>query len=67
MFGIKVENKDGTVASYEEIRLDSGLISEELFSGVEARVRTQLVALLIGIYDSGYHHFFQVKKEGASS
>ena len=66
MFGVKVENKDGTVASYEEIRLDSGLISEELFSGVEARVRAQLVALLIGIYDSGYHHFFQVKRSAGS-
>jgi Transglutaminase-like superfamily len=63
MFGVKVKNKDGTVASYGEIRLDTSLISEELFSRVEAPVRPQLLALLIGIYDSGYHHFLQIKNK----
>jgi hypothetical protein len=67
MFGVKVENKDGTVASYEESCLEPGSISEELFPGVEPRVRAQLVPLLVGIYDSGYHHFFQIRKKRSSS
>lgn len=62
MFGAKVQNQVGAVASYRELRLNSGLISDKLFPSVEAQNRPRLLALLVGLYDSGYHHIFQIKK-----
>lgn len=61
MFGVGFENKDGIVASYREIRLNPDLISEDSFSSFDPKVRQRLMALLPGIFSSGYHHFIQIR------
>ena len=62
-FGLKFLNKDGTVASYRDIRLDTSLISEDLFARFDEEVRRRLLTLLPGIFQTGYHHFFYLKSK----
>jgi hypothetical protein len=67
MFGVEFENKDGAVASYKEIRLNPGLISEDSFSSLDPRMRQRLMTLLPGLFSSGYHHFIQIRDEREKS
>ena len=60
-FGVKFQNKDGQVASYKEVRLDTSLITENLFARFDADFRRRLMDLLPGAYGSGYHHFYYYK------
>jgi transglutaminase-like putative cysteine protease len=62
-FGLTFRNKDGEVASYRDVRLDTSLITEDLFAKFDERVRQQLLALLPAIYQTGYHHFFYFKQK----
>jgi hypothetical protein len=62
-FGLKFLNKDGTVASYRDIRLNTSLISEDLFARFDEKVRLSLLQLLPGIFQTGYHHFFYLKSK----
>jgi hypothetical protein len=62
-FGLAFKNKDGEVASYEDVRLNPNLISAELFHKFDDRVRQQLLTLLPDIYRTGYHHFYYFKKQ----
>jgi transglutaminase-like putative cysteine protease len=62
-FGLKFLNKDGTVASYRDIRLNTSLISEDLFAKFDEKVRRQLLTLLPGVFQTGYHHFFYLKSK----
>src|SRR6266404_2146637 len=62
-FGLKFLNKDGTVASYRDIRLDTSLISEELFAKFTEKVQRDLRTLLPAVYGTGYHHFFYFRGE----
>jgi len=59
-FGIKF-NKDRDIASYRDVRLDTSVISEDLFQKFRPKVRRQFMALLPGIYETGYHHFYYFK------
>jgi len=59
--GLKFQNKEGNVASYRETRLDTSLVSADLFRRVDIRVPRQFLADLPGIYDTGYHHFYCFK------
>ena len=61
-FGIKF-NKDRDVASYRDVRLDTSVISEDLFQKFRPKVRRQFMALLPGIYETGYHHFYYLKEQ----
>ncbi|MFY9556310.1 MAG: transglutaminase-like domain-containing protein [Blastocatellia bacterium] len=60
-FGVKFQNEPGRVASYRDVRLDPGLIREDLFVRFKPKIRRQWMALLPPIYDTGYHHFYYFK------
>jgi len=62
-FGLAFKNKDGEVASYEDVRLNPNLIAAVLFHKFDDKVRQQLLTLLPGIYQTGYHHFYYFKKQ----
>ena len=62
-FGIKF-NKDRDIASYRDVRLDTSVITAELFQKMRPKVGRQIRALLLGIYDTGYHHFYYLKNDG---
>jgi|GEM_PF-1299790 len=62
-FGLKFLNKDGTVASYRDIRLDTSLISEELLARFTEKVQRDLRTLLPAVYGTGYHHYFYFRGE----
>jgi hypothetical protein len=62
-FGLKFLNKDGTVASYRDIRLDTSLISEDLLAKFTEKVQRDLRTLLPAVYGTGYHHFFYFRGE----
>ena len=59
-FGIEF-NKDRDIASYRDVRLDTSMISEDLFQRFGPQVRRQFMTLLPGIYETGYHHFYYFK------
>ena len=58
-FGARFPNKDGQIASYKEVRLDTSLITETLFAKFDADFRRHLMELLPGAYETGYHHFYR--------
>jgi transglutaminase-like putative cysteine protease len=62
-FGLKFRKKDGSVASYKDVRLDTSLISEDLLARFTEKVRRELMMLLPAVYDTGYHHYFYFQGE----
>lgn len=62
-FGVTFQNKDGQVASYKEVRLDTSLITEKLFAKFDADFRRDVMDLLPGAYETGYHHFYYYKNK----
>jgi len=62
-FGLAFRNRDGDVASYQDVRLDPALITADLVKKFDAKLRQQLLMLLPGIYQTGYHHFYYFKKQ----
>jgi len=62
-FGLKFLKKDGTVASYKDVRLDTSLISEDLFAKFTEKVRGKVMTLLPAVYRTGYHHYFYFRGE----
>jgi hypothetical protein len=60
-FGVKFQKKDGQVASYKDVRLDTSLITENLFAKFDADFRHHLMELLPAAYETGYHHFYYFK------
>lgn len=60
-YGIKFQNREGKVASYKDVRLDPGLIKEDLLTRVEPKKRREVFSLLLGVYGTGYHHFYYFK------
>jgi hypothetical protein len=62
-FGLTFRNRDGEVAGYRDVRLDTSLITEDLFEKFNEKVRRNLQELLPAIYQTGYHHFFYFKQK----
>lgn len=62
-FGVKFLRKDGQVASYRDVRLDTSLITEALFSKFEPRFRREVLALLLDAYKTGWHHYYYFKSD----
>ena len=60
-YGIKFQNDNGKVASYEEVRLKPELIKEELLMNVEPIRRREILSLLTRVYSTGYHHLYCFK------
>jgi len=60
-FGVKFQRKDGQVASYRDVRLDTSLITENLFAKFDPDFRRHLMEVLPGAYETGYHHFYYFK------
>ena len=60
-FGVKFHNKDGQVASYKDVRLDTGMITEDLFVTFDPQFRRKLMEMLPAIYQTGFHHFYYFK------
>jgi Transglutaminase-like superfamily len=67
-YDLRFLKKDGSVASYNDVRLDTNLISKDLLTKFPEKVRSELMTLLPGVYGTGYHHFFYFRGEqwGAS-
>jgi len=62
-YGLIFRNSNGEVASYHDVRLNTGLISENLLEKFPEDVRRQLNSLLPAVYGTGYHHFFYFRGE----
>lgn len=62
-YGVKFQIRDGQIASYKEVRLDTSLIPEDLFQSVRGKIRHRVVELIKGIYETGYHHFYQFENK----
>lgn len=62
-FGVKFQNRDGQVASYKQVRLDTSVITEDLFAKFDSDVRRYLMGFLPGLYETGYHHFYYYKNK----
>jgi hypothetical protein len=60
-YGTVYRNGDGAVASYKELRLDPSAIKEDLFQRFPLKQRRETVALLLGIFRTGHHHFYCFK------
>jgi transglutaminase-like putative cysteine protease len=60
-FGIKYLNAEGKIASYNEVRLDPSLITEEHFARYKMKERLQWVSFMRGVYETGFHHFYYLK------
>jgi len=58
-YGVKFQNKDGQIASYRDVRLDTSLISEDLFQSVRRKIRRRVVEHIKGMYATGYHHLYR--------
>jgi hypothetical protein len=60
-YGTVYRNRDGAVMSYAQLRLDPSAIKEELFTRLTPKQRRATVALLLGIFATGEHHFYVYK------
>jgi hypothetical protein len=60
-YGVKFLNKDGSVASYKDVRLDTSVITEDLFLRFKPEKRRELAAWLPTVYNTGFHHFYRFK------
>jgi transglutaminase superfamily protein len=60
-FGVKFQRKGGQVASYRDVRLDTSLITEDLFAKFDAKFRRHLMDILPAAYATGQHHFYYFK------
>jgi len=60
-YGVCFRRPDGRVASYKDVRLDTSLISEALFMKFAPTIRRNVLALLLGSYKTGWHHFYYFK------
>ena len=60
-YGTVYRNREGEVASYEQLRLDPSAIKEELFARLTPKQRRATVALLLGVFSTGHHHFYYFK------
>lgn len=60
-YGVTFLNKDGNVESYRDVRLEPGVITAELLAGFPSQRRRDILALLSGVYNSGYHHYYYFK------
>ncbi|HJZ67627.1 MAG TPA: hypothetical protein VKF81_05875, partial [Blastocatellia bacterium] len=60
-FGYKLQNEQGEVLSYKDVRLNPKLINENLFARFSPKARRRLAALLAEIYGTGYHHYYYFK------
>ena len=61
-FGLIFRNEDGTVCTYRDLRLNSGLLSQTLARYAPRESRRKLLSQLPGIYESGFHHFYQFRR-----
>jgi hypothetical protein len=62
-YGLIFRKSDGEVASYRDVRLNTGLISEGLLAKFPANVKGELMTLLPAVYGTGYHHVFYFRGE----
>ncbi|HKP12458.1 MAG TPA: transglutaminase-like domain-containing protein, partial [Blastocatellia bacterium] len=60
-YGTVYRNSEGTIASYEQLRLDPSAIKEELFERLSPKQRRATVGLLLGIFATGQHRFYYFK------
>jgi hypothetical protein len=49
------------VASYQDLRCEPGLISKEHFAQLEPGIRRNVFGLMLAVYGSGHHHFYEFK------
>lgn len=61
-FGLIFRNEDRTICTYRDLRLNSGLLSQTLARSAPRESRRKLLSQLPGIYESGFHHFYQFRR-----
>ena len=60
-FGVKFRNKEGKVAGYGELRLDTNLIKYELFSSFHEKYPKVRFDWMKDAYGTGYHLYYYYK------
>jgi hypothetical protein len=58
-YGVTFLNKDRQIASYKDVRLDTSLISEDLFQSVRRKIRRRVVEQIQRMYATGYYHLYE--------
>lgn len=53
--------RDGQVASYQDLRCEPGLISREHFARLDPGIRRGVFGLMLAVYGSGHHHYYEFK------
>ncbi|HYP28955.1 MAG TPA: transglutaminase domain-containing protein [Blastocatellia bacterium] len=61
-FGLIFRNEDGTVCTYRDLRLKPRLLTGALARTAPRESRRRLLSRLPGIYESGFHHFYQFRR-----
>ncbi len=56
---LKFLNEDGQIASYKAVKLDTGLVAEDLFQSVRRKIRRRVVEQLQRMYATGYFHLYR--------
>jgi hypothetical protein len=57
-FGVSFVGKDGSVASYKDLRLDTGAIARESFARFREKYPKVSLDWMTDVYSSGYHHYY---------
>ncbi|HLG17690.1 MAG TPA: transglutaminase-like domain-containing protein [Blastocatellia bacterium] len=61
-FGVKYQRADGTVMSYRDVRLDTSLISEDVFRDLRGSERRRVLEWMPQVYGTGYHHYYVLRR-----
>ena len=57
-FGVEFKDRDGKVAGYQDVRLDTSLISRDLFESYRRRYPKASLDWMPFVYASGFHRFY---------
>ncbi len=57
-YGVRFKSRESNVASYRDVRLDTSLIAQDLFSDFRRKYPKISLGWMQGVYGSGYHHYY---------
>jgi hypothetical protein len=61
-YGVVFLNRHGEVASYKELRLDPGLVTNDAFEGFKPETAESILAWMPKTYRAGFHQIYQVSR-----
>ncbi len=62
-YGVSFLNKEGIVANYRELRLDTSLIKPEVFQNFDTKLAQDILKWMPGTFNSGFHQIYSVKRK----